>query len=239
MAEAKRRIYVPQVVQVRWDTAAETSFRTPRVYAPDDVTSNLVYSADYAGNSDALMAETIACLQAYYPTSVNIRFTPFYSTSDTTTKFLFLTPDIRKAVIIGDDGKRQEVNAFGTTSPNSLQRRSIGSSTCYLGSIFDTTLHLYTEAAKKNKPRPFPIPVSSSQMLEAISKVSAHEVGHALGLVDTYCLDGVGDGHNPEGNVQMNMMNVSTDLEWMFNSHSPITWRELNLKYLEFVLPVP
>ena len=76
-------------------------------------------------------------------------------------------------------------------------------------------------------------------MLEALCKVSAHEVGHALGLVDTHYLDGVVNRHNPGPNDQTKMMNVNTELEWLFNPHPPVGWRPLNLQYLEFVLPVP
>ena len=84
-----------------------------------------------------------------------------------------------------------------------------------------------------------PTPISSSQMLDAICKVSAHEVGHTLGLVDTTYLDGVGNKHNPGAEDQTKMMNANTDLEWILNPHSPIGWRTLNSQYLEFVLPVP
>ena len=54
--------------------------------------------------------------------------------------------------------------------------------------------------------------ISSSLILEALCRISAHEVGHALGLVDTYYLDGVGEKHNPGADDQLKMMNVSTDL---------------------------
>ena len=81
--------------------------------------------------------------------------------------------------------------------------------------------------------------ISSSLILEALCRISAHEVGHALGLVDAYYLDGVGEKHNPGADDQLKMMNVSTDLEWMFNAHPPIGWRTLNENYLMFVLPVP
>ena len=54
----------------------------------------------------------------------------------------------------------------------------------------------------------FPIPVSSSQMLDAVCLVSAHEVGHALGLVDTTYLGGVGDMHNPGAEDQTKTMNA-------------------------------
>ena len=84
-----------------------------------------------------------------------------------------------------------------------------------------------------------PTPISSAQMLDAICKVAAHEVGHTLGLVDTTHLDGVGDKHNPGINDQSKMMNISTDLKWLFNPHPSIGWRTLNSRYLEFVLPIP
>lgn len=70
-------------------------------------------------------------------------------------------------------------------------------------------------------------------MLEAVCKVSALE------LVDTYYLDGMGEKHNPGAEDQTKMMNVNTDLKWLFKSHSPVGWRTLNSNYLEFVLPVP
>jgi len=238
-AEAKRRIHVPQVVQVKWETAAATLFQTPITFVSPTGQNTTVYSADYSGDSGTLMAETLARLQAHHPETVNIRFTPFYSTSDKTTKFLFIAPDIRKDVFIDDSGQTNEVSVFGITSPASLQQSALGKSTCYLGSICGTTFDLYAEAAKKNKPQPFPTPVSSSQMLEALCKVSAHEVGHALGLVDTHYLDGVVNRHNPGPNDQTKMMNVNTELEWLFNPHPPVGWRPLNLQYLEFVLPVP
>ena len=76
-------------------------------------------------------------------------------------------------------------------------------------------------------------------MLDAICKISAHEVGHALGLVDTYYLNGVGDSHNSGTNDQTRMMNVNTELEWLFNQPSTIGWLPLNEQYLRFVLPVP
>jgi len=76
-------------------------------------------------------------------------------------------------------------------------------------------------------------------MLDAICRVSAHEVGHTLGLVDTTYLDRVGRKHNPGAEDQTKMMNASTDLEYMFNPHLPIGWQTLNEKYLVFVLPVP
>ncbi len=85
----------------------------------------------------------------------------------------------------------------------------------------------------------FSNPVSSAQMLDAVCKVSAHEVGHALGLVDTYYLDGIGDFHNPGPDDQKQMMNISTDLKWFFNQHPKVEWRKLSQEYLEFVLPVP
>ena len=81
--------------------------------------------------------------------------------------------------------------------------------------------------------------ISSSLILEALCRISAHEVGHALGLVDTTYLDGVGEKHNPGADDQSKIMNVSTDLKYMFNSHLPIGWRSLNENYLKFVLPVP
>ena len=74
---------------------------------------------------------------------------------------------------------------------------------------------------------------------EAVCRVSAHEVGHALGLVDTTYLDGVGEKHNSGADDQSEVMNVSTDLKWLFKPHQSVGWRTLNSQYLEFVLPVP
>ena len=61
--------------------------------------------------------------------------------------------------------------------------------------------------------------IVQSYMLDVICKVSAHEVGHALGLVDTYYMDGVEGSHNPGPDDQTKMMNINTDLEYMFNPH--------------------
>ena len=74
---------------------------------------------------------------------------------------------------------------------------------------------------------------------EELCRVSAHEVGHTLGLVDTIYLAGVGKMHNSGGEDQTKIMNINTDIEWMFNAHLPIGWRTLNSQYLEFVLPIP
>lgn len=76
-------------------------------------------------------------------------------------------------------------------------------------------------------------------MLEVICRVSAHEVGHALGLVDTTHLGGVGEKHNPGPNDQTKMMNVNTDLRWFYNTNSAVGWRTLNEQHLNFVLPNP
>ncbi len=66
-----------------------------------------------------------------------------------------------------------------------------------------------------------------------------HETDHALGLVDTTHLGGVGNRHNPGIEDQTKMMNVNTDLEWLFKQHPQVDWRTLNGAYLRFVLPVP
>ncbi len=239
--EYTRTIFVPQVVQVRWEIGAETLFRTPKAYvSPAGLTTN-IYSADYAGDSGALLQETLTKLRAYYPSTVNIRFVPFFSADIDTTKFLLITPDIRKKIVVDPDRSKREVYVYGLTSPATLQQSATGLSSCYLGSACDSTLDLYTKYAKSNGtvPQPFPIPVSSSQMLDAICKVSAHEVGHALGLVDTYYLGGMGEKHNPGADDQSKMMNVNTDLSWFFNTNSGVGWQELNSQYLEFVLPIP
>ncbi len=240
IAEARRKIYVPQVVQVRWQSSAETLFRTPKdnVYLGQ---TTIVYSADYAKDSTALMQETLQRLRAYYPSSVNILFVPFFSNDVETTKFLYITPDIHKGIVADPSGTELKVYAYGMTHPVlSRQRSATGLSSCYLGSVYDSTFELYKKFAESSKiPQPFPVPISSSQMLDAICKVSAHEVGHSLGLVDTTYLDGVGRSHNPGENNQTKMMNINTDLKWLFNQHPPIGWRTLNNRYLEFVLPVP
>ena len=237
LAEVKQRIYVPQVVQVKWQSSGEALFRTPKVYAPDSTTSNLVYSAIYAGDSAALMEETLQRLRAYYPEDVNIRFVPFFSSDIETTKFLFVTADIRQ-ITIADN---RETYEYGVASSGlSLQRSATGLASCYLGSIYDSTFALYQEFAGGNKPsQPFPIPISSPQMLEALCRVSAHEVGHTLGLVDTTFLDGVVNNHNPGNEDQTKIMNVNTDLKWLFKPHSTVGWRPLNASYLRFILPVP
>ncbi len=239
LGEFSRKICVQQIVQVKWMSEAETLFRTSKVYK-DLGQENIVYSADYAGNSAALMLDTLARIRAYYPSSVNIRFVPFFSGDADTTKFLYILPDISKEIVVNPDGEEQEAYEYGLTSTiRSLQKSATGVSDCYFGSIYNSTYTLYKNAAERNKPYPFPAPVSSTQMLDAICKVSAHEVGHALGLVDTTYLDGVGDMHNPGVEDQSKMMNVNTDLKWLFNSHPAIGWRILNSQYLEFVLPIP
>jgi hypothetical protein len=235
LAEVSREIHVPQIVQVRWETAAGSLFRTPKDHVRNGVT-NLVYSADYTGDSAALMEDTLQGLRAYYPASVNILFVPFYSANAETTKFLFITPDLRKSV----DEKGRAIYQYGVAPPNdSVQRSAMGMAECFLGSIYDSTFELYKDSAERGTASPFPAPVSSARMLEAVCRVSAHEVGHTLGLVDTHYLDGVGRSHNPGANDQTKMMNISTDLKWLFNPHPAVVWRSLSGLYLEFVLPVP
>ena len=99
--------------------------------------------------------------------------------------------------------------------------------------------YILTPITSMSGPRPNSDSIVQSYMFDSICRVSAHEVGHALGLVDTYYLDGVEGSHNPGPDDQTKMMNISTDLGYMFNSHSPIGWRTLNSRYLEFVLPIP
>ena len=74
---------------------------------------------------------------------------------------------------------------------------------------------------------------------EAVCRVSAHEMGHALGLIDTTHLGGMRNMHTPGAENQSKKMNVSTDLEWLFKPHQSVGWRTLNSQYLEFVLPIP
>ncbi len=236
LAEARLRIYVPQVVQVKWQSDADTLFRTPINHQALGQTV-IVYSADYVGDPDALMQDTLQRLRAYYPASVNILFVPFFSSDVETTKFLVITSELQKTIT----GDHIEAYQYGLTlSPPMLQRSANGVANCFLGSISDKTFNLYKKFSEDSmSPQPFAIPISSSQMLEAICKVSAHEVGHTLGLVDTTYLGGVGNKHNPGSEDQSKMMNVNTDLRWLFKQHPPVGWRTLNSQYLEFVLPVP
>ena len=105
-----------------------------------------------------------------------------------------------------------------------------------MGSIW-LDIHGY-EQHRTMAPTPM-TSIPSFQMHEAVCKISAHEVGHALGLVDTHYMDGVEGSHNPGPDDQTKVMNINTDLEYMFNPHLPIGWRTLNSQYLEFVLPIP
>ena len=186
------------------------------------------------------MQETLQRLRAYYPEDVNIRFVPFFSSDIETTKFLFITPETQTKIVTDTGGKKTEVYVYGMTSPVSLQRSATGFSSCYLGSINDKAFNLYKDFAEGREIRqPYPLPITSPHMLEAVCRVAAHEVGHALGLVDTTYLDGVGEKHNPGTDDQSEVMNVSTDLKWLFKPHQSVGWRTLNSQYLEFVLPIP
>ena len=123
---------------------------------------------------------------------------------------------------------------------------SIGLAVCKTGSFFTSVYETYRKISGYKGKRyalanpPYGCPYSADRMLSAMAVVSAHELGHFLGLVcsdffHTLASDKKGN-HNPTDD-HTKIMNHSTDsMSVTFYDHS-YEWTTLNLQYFRFILP--
>lgn len=219
LCEARRAIYVPQVVAVSYTTEAINLLMTPLV-----VDTSTVVSAFSAADIDQMKASIEADVAAYYGGQVNLRFGAFSSLS---------APYGTMSIELGTG-----------SSPDGLAYTDFGNAECSQTAqafVYRHRLDCAMEYALN--PTNLSIPVLHGELSTFLGLTASHEIGHTLGLVkQNAVLDGYSDSHNKLPWTARQIMNPgvqSDSVAAQLGRNGLWSFKAINHSYLEFVLPIP
>ena len=238
------KIYVPQIVRVQWVDDAISKLRLPIVHERQIFANKTLY-AGYKGSDKALQEQTINGIRAKLP-DANIRVVPFMDLDGKNVVELSIISGEEIEEHIDKEGNKTQVFLLGKTEQyGRLQNKPGGVSVVYIGSIYLSAKMSYKEVKgglqlpfTTQPSDPFIVPITDGMMLNLINTTSAHEIGHAIGLVDEFHLHGANGSHNEETTPNL-YMNKTINVPWFFSPHPAFKWKSANEAYIDFVCPKP
>ena len=225
LCEARKRIFVPQVVKMAYNTDAVDLMKAGK-FSPDGSTK--IVEPMTGPDWDFLRAGISGQVKSLFPPSVNVRVV---SETQNVTGFYQTLRLTIKGNLYGLGETPNNCCDYLNEKAGTLQKTA--------------TIHVYhiqgmAEECYNNTNITFGV-VSPSEFVFAVSRVGAHEMGHMLGLAaDNKVLNGDINWHNKE----------RVPINWIMNGRVPDKgplyfkrgdkweWNPLNEKYLEFILPV-
>lgn len=221
ICEARKRIYVPQVVKLTYDTNAVACIKAGYTILTNGSPCTFISpmtDAEWETQRERIKTIAQGLLDL---TGANIRFVD----ANVSALIPYSVMEMKKT--------SQYYGEFGE-SPSDFLNQTLGDE----GSMYAETLskiifdywYLHQDMT---------LPVSAHEVGFLWAKVAAHESSHLLGLVAPgNILDGTSGWHNqnPTGTYVMDQ-GESNSLEQRFGRGVDWTWRQLNEDYLKFVLP--
>jgi hypothetical protein len=222
VCEARRRVFVPQVVKLVYDADAETIVKSEiTLTMPPGIPINFVEAmSDAQWSAQKTRIQTIA-QQFYNQANANVRFV----SESTYVNAPFATVRMISTLRIDAFGETSTVD-FLNADPNGI---AFLYPTAFRASVETNSLDLVGIT-----------PITADDIGFLWARTAVHETGHMLGLVKQgNVLNGNDSGHNTGPLSSCEMMNgggYSTLLEKL-GRIGAWTWRDVNAWYLEFVLP--
>ena len=231
VAEITRRVYVPQVVKIRWDSAAVPMFAQPLSFNLWGSSTNL-FSGCSLDNAAKALATIPTRVQSIFPAAMNIRVVD------------------GNTLVLGD---YKQVRIFAGNKPDGplgLAEPGVFPNACTAGeaSVFVISFRqaVFMEHGKligdligaDPNWANVVLPLTATNWIQMLAGTTVHEIGHTLGLVSQLFLDGTSMMHNKFLNPAY-LMNRGdeTPICWHMDFTAERTWYWRNDSYLRFLLP--
>jgi hypothetical protein len=231
VAEISRRVYVPQVVKISWDSSVVSLFAQSLSFNIWNCPTNL-YSGCTLDDAETFLATIPALVQTKFPTDMNIRVV------DGNTSVLGDYKHARILVGNNPDGP------LGLTSNNVFpNRRVAGDASVFLLSLRQAVFLSHGQfvgnivGADPNWASVV-LPLTPPNWVCMLAGTTVHEIGHTLGLVSQSYLAGTVSSHNGFVNPAY-LMNRGdmTPLYWHMEIPAERTWYWRSDSFLRFLLP--
>jgi hypothetical protein len=230
VAEARKRIFVPQVIKITYDTESAVLMKSGYQITTNGVQTYLI-SPMSDTEWEAQKGRICAIAQIYYDAAgANVRFVDVSRSTTqpfSTLAMIYAYTDGSLGLSTGD---------FQNTNPSD-------GGTLFSLMLKNSALGYYLEHPE------FGIPITAREVGNIWANIVAHECGHMLGLVapndildgtDVGTEDDTGGWHNKNPINMLYIMNAGSDTNFIkiatgrMGAHS---WKGLNANYLNFVLP--
>ena len=230
VSEARKRIFVPQVVKMVYTPAAIATIRAGMI--DGNGVTNITPMSSMVWNTQRDRIRDLA--QGYYNNAeANIRF---INEGDMTVRMPFSTLTMTNTV-----------GAYGNAPLDYLNKNASDSGVLRAG-VLESSIASIMGDIPDDDPIPPIFPITPDEVGFLWGTVAAHEPGHLLGLVASGdVLGGTSGSHNPSPVTRRQIMNAGTSstnhvlrIQRLLDDigrNGKWEWRDLNKEYLKFLLP--